>query len=329
MEERRKYSRALIAFYILVAYVVLQFLWWSFLLIRQSNQLYSEKLTLNSAFMSPAQSEVSKEEMQKDMRKVWYMIVGEGSVFLCILFLGVMRVRRSYYKEWELLTRQHTFLHSITHEFKSPVASLRLQLETMLKRNLTPEQQQKALSNAIEDTDRLDHLLEKTLTAARIDYGELPLVEDFVNLSVRLNELIDQIERGYPDRKIIRNIENNVFMKIDQWALESIITNLVENAFIYSPPEKPVTINLSWKQEKIQMITLEIVDEGIGISDKDKKKVFWKFYRTDETSGYKGTGLGLFLVEYLVKKHFGSIRVKDNKPQGSIFEISFSTLYNP
>lgn len=326
MEERKKYSRALITFYVLVVYVVLQFLWWSFLLVKQGNQLYHEKLTLNSAFMSPAQSEVSKGELQQDIKKVWYMIVGEGTVFICILFLGVTRVRRSYYKEWELLTRQHTFLHSITHEFKSPVASLRLQLETMLKRNLTHEQQQKALSNAIEDTDRLDMLLEKTLTAARIDYGELPLMEEFMNLSTRLNELIDQLERGYPHRKIVRSIQKNIFYKIDPWALESILTNLVENAFIYSPPEKPVLINLSWKDE---VITMQIIDEGIGVTDKDKKKVFWKFYRTDETSGYKGTGLGLFLVEYLVKKHFGTIIVKDNGKEGSIFEITFSTLKNP
>jgi signal transduction histidine kinase len=218
------------------------------------------------------------------------------------------------------VAKQKTFLHSVTHEFKSPVASMRLQLETLQKRSLTPEQQQQALANAIDDTDRLDKLIEKILMAARIDSGELPLHAEYVNLSEKLKEVIEQIIRSYPQRKVVTNIPDNIFLHIDPWALNSIVTNLMENAFLYSQADKAVEVILLPATNAIHLL---VKDQGIGIADSEKEKIFQKFYRSDATQGYKGTGLGLFLVDYFVKAHKGTIEIKNNKPQGSIFEINF------
>ena len=199
---------------------------------------------------------------------------------------------------------------------------MRLQLETMQKRNLSPDQQKQALANAIDDTERLDMLIEKTLMAARIDNGELPLHIEFVNLSEKLKEIMETISRSYPERNIITNMQHDIFLRIDPWALNSIFTNLLENAFLYSPADKAVTISLISERNTVK---LSVADQGIGIPDKEKKKIFQKFYRSDSTRGYKGTGLGLFLVDYFVKMHNGKITVKDNIPQGSIVEIAFQT----
>ncbi len=319
---KKKRSGALFTFYVLVIYVAVQFFWWSYLMVDQSHEIYARKMELISAYSSPEQSKVKKELLNKEMVKKWYMVAGEGTVFLSILVLGVLMVRRSFRKESELATKQNTFLHSITHEFKSPIASLRLQLETMQKRNLNLAQQEKALVNAIDDTERLDILIEKTLMAARIDNGELPMHVEFMNLSEKLKELVDQIGRSYPNRNIVTNIQNDVFLHIDPWALNSIVANLMENAFLYSPQEKTVVVGLKWEGNFVQ---LSVKDQGLGIVDKEKENIFRKFYRADSTKGYKGTGLGLFLVDYFVKAHQGTIVVKNNVPEGSIFELSFPT----
>jgi signal transduction histidine kinase len=320
--ENKVRSGALLIFYLLVGYVAVQFFWWSYVMIAQSEEIFNRKMELISAYSSPADSKMKQDLLRKDLVKKWYMVAGEGSVFLAIMALGVIMVRRSFRKESELVAKQNTFLHSITHEYKSPVASLRLQLETLQKRSLTPEQQQKALANAIDDTERLDILIEKTLMAARIDNGELPLHLEFMNLTEKVKELVTQICRSYPRRNVVTNIQDDIFLHIDPFALNCILSNLLENAFLYSPVDKTVVVNLK-KEGKI--ISLSVKDQGIGIDNKEKQHIFTKFYRSDSTQGYKGTGLGLFLVDYFVKVHEGTIEVKDNIPQGSIFEISFPT----
>jgi len=320
--ENKQRPGALLIFYILVIYVVIQFLWWSYLMIDQSQEIFTRKMELISAYSTPAVSKTEQGLLRREMLSKWYMVAGEGSVFLAILALGVLMVRRLFRKESDLVARQKAFLHSVTHEFKSPVASMRLQLETLQKRNLTSEQQQQALANAIDDTERLDNLIEETLLAARIDNDELHLQMEFTNLSVKLKEIIGQIQRSYPQRNVITSIQDGVFLHIDPWALNSIVRNLMENAFLYSAAGKPVTVTLSLGS---RMVHLSVKDEGIGVPDNEKKEIFKKFYRSESTKGYKGTGLGLFLVDYFVKMHEGKIEVKDNIPEGSIFEVSFPT----
>lgn len=300
----------------LVIYVVAQFFSWAYFMIDQSGEIYNGKIALLGANANPA----AQELLHKELVGKYYMVTGEGCVFLFILALGVIIIRRSFRKEAQLVAKQKTFLHSVTHEFKSPVASMRLQLETLQKRSLTPDQQQQALANAIDDTDRLDKLIEKILMAARIDSGEVLIHPELFNLSEKLREVIEQVKRSYPQRNVTANIVDDVFLYIDPWAFNSIVTNLMENAFIYSPGDKNVEINLTADTNRVY---LSVKDSGIGIPNQDKNKIFGKFYRSDSTQGYKGTGLGLFLVDYFVKAHNGKIELKDNKPQGSIFEISF------
>jgi len=269
--------------------------------------IYKQQLALNSDNIVALKTQLQAK---------YYMIIGEGSVFLGLMLLGIFQVRKAFKKESELLARQKTFLHSVTHEFKSPIASLRLQIETLLKRNLPTDMQQQALNNALEDTDRLDQLLEKILVAARIDNKELPIYPENLNISEKIKETITQVNRAYPARKIEQNISPNVYSYVDAWALSSITTNLIENALLYSAQDKTVAIELAQKGNNA---VLEIKDLGVGIPADERKKVFEKFYRLNSTS--KGTGLGLYLVDYFVKKHKGQITIKDNTPQGSIFEV--------
>jgi two-component system phosphate regulon sensor histidine kinase PhoR len=310
MSPKKQFPRALLPFYVLVIYVLVQFFWWSYLMVQQTK-------TINEQQVAMAIGDVTKQaHLSEELKRKWFMIAGEGSVFLGLMLLGIFQVRKAFRKESELLARQKTFLHSVTHEFKSPVASLRLQIETLLKRNLPNNLQQQALNNALEDTDRLDQLLEKILVAARIDNRELPVYPENLNVSDKIVEAITQASRAYPNRKIEQNIASNVFSYVDAWAFSSIVTNLLENALLYSPQDKAVEVSLSQKGNSAVLV---VKDFGKGIPPEERGNIFQKFYRLNTNS--KGTGLGLYLVDYFVKKHNGTITVKENSPEGSIFEV--------
>jgi len=152
--------------------------------------------------------------------------------------------------------------------------------------------------------------------AARIDNGELPLYPEQLNLSEKVKDVVLKIERSNPGRNIEQSIAENVITYMDKWAFSSIVTNLVENALLYSPKDKPVEVSLA---KNGNTIVLTVKDNGTGIPQEERAKIFQKFYRLGNAS--KGTGLGLYLVDYFVKKNKGSITVKENTPVGSIFEV--------
>ena len=101
------------------------------------------------------------------------------------------------------------------------------------------------------------------------------------------------------------------------------MNNLVENALIYSPKDRPVEVEL---KKNGSLTVLHIKDQGPGIPMDERRKIFQKFYRMSTSTGYKGTGLGLYLVDYFVKRHNGTLIVKENTPCGSIFEVVLETV---
>jgi K+-sensing histidine kinase KdpD len=262
-------------------------------------------------------------ELEQKLHKRWLMIAGEGMVFFVLLLSGFILVRNTFKKESALVQQQKNFLHSITHELKSPIASAKLQLETLLKRDLTQEKQNELLLNALHDTERLNHLVENILLAALVENNTFQLQREEVNLSEYLDKFLRQtIQKLSPKQKIEYNIQSNIFFSIDKASFPSIILNLLDNAIKYSDENSTIKIILSEKRNKI---LLSVSDEGVGIPEKEEENIFKKFYRigNEETRTTKGTGLGLYIVKELVEKHNGTITVKNNIPKGTVFEIMF------
>lgn len=258
------------------------------------------------------------------LHKRWLMISSEGAVFIFLLLLGGYQIRKTLKKETALAQQQKNFLLSVTHELKSPIASTKLQLQTLQKHELDREKQKEIISNAISDTDRLNNLVENILLAAKIENSIFSLHKENYNLSKYITEGINQTIKSFNYlQKIMLSIEPNIQMSIDRTSFPSIILNLLENAVKYSPENSTITIGLKKNNSEI---ILSVSDEGVGISDEEKKNIFQKFYRVgnEEVRKTKGTGLGLFIVKYLVEQHNGSITVKDNTPKGSVFEVTFS-----
>ena len=134
--------------------------------------------------------------------------------------------------------------------------------------------------------------------------------------------LVGQLTR-FPQRGIETNIQKDIYFTGDRLLLQIAVNNLLDNAIKYSPRESKVSVEL---RKENSTITLLIKDEGKGIEDEEKEKVFDKFYRTGNiyTKGAKGTGLGLFLTRKIIQQHNGSIIVTSNHPQGCNFVISFN-----
>jgi len=313
----KKSPRSLILFYILVAYVFIQFTWWTYSFFQLHSEIYALKLRLvNQMHAGNPEILFEKANLDQKLRSRMFQVIGEGGVFLILMMIAVWQTLQSLRKEVALGRQQKNFLLAVTHELKSPIASVKLYLQTLLKRELEREKQKEIVSRAIADTDRLGSLVENLLLATKIDRDGYVLHFEQLNISV----LVSEIVAAQPQHKRLKlEAGAEITMQADKLAFTSILSNLIENALKYSDGE--VTIKLL--QDK--NITLSVADSGNGIPAEEREKVFEKFYRigNEDTRKSKGTGLGLYIVKNLVERHNGTIQILENQPKGSVFEIKF------
>ncbi len=313
--------RPLVLFYLLVVYVILQFSWWTYLLIELNKEVYQQKIELMTA-SDPESTAEQEAYFSKQLKERWLMVAGEGFVFIAILVFGIYKTRQSFQKEFALARQQKNFLLSITHEFKSPLAAVKLNLQTIQKRDLEKEQRNSIITKALNETDRINNLIENALSAARIESHSYQIYKEEFNLTDCIySNIQSRIIPGAERRKIIVNLVDNVYMKGDAMAVSSLLLNLLENAEKYSSENSEIVITL---QQVKNAAVLSVADQGVGIPDPEKNKIFDKFYRigNEETRNTKGTGLGLFIVKHIVDFHRGDIKVMNNTPKGTIFKVT-------
>jgi len=303
-------SRPLLFFYILVIYVLLQFSWWAYLLIDLNHEVYAQS---ELAIEGGGLTAFDKKRM---------MVLGEGVVFLAILVFGIYKTREAFRKEFTLARQQRNFLLSVTHEFKSPLSAIKLGLQTIQKRNLEPSQLQKIVGSAIGETNRINALIEDTLTAARIESRNFELNRELVDWSDCCMSVAQQKSLEWEGlRELITDIQDGIRVQGDQQALISVLVNLVDNAHKYTPLEGSITVRL---KSVGQSAILEVIDTGPGIPANERHSVFQKFYRlgNEETRSTTGTGLGLYIVKNLVDLHKGKVSISDHHPQGAVFKVT-------
>ena len=253
------------------------------------------------------------------------MILGEGAVFIVVFLVGAYNLHKSINKERKLQEQKKNFLLSVTHELKSPLASIKLYMETIQKRKLTHEQITDFAGKCLLDVDRLNDMVENMLLASKIDNQSYTFPKEQFNLSVLVDSVVNRLQINKCDfnqQLINAEIEPKIEISGDRFALTSVVTNLIENAVKYSSPCAEVNVRLFKKDSQVFLM---VADHGIGIADNEKSRIFEKFYRVgnEDTRNTKGTGLGLYIVKHVLEKHQASIRVKDNIPEGSVFEIVF------
>ncbi len=289
--------KPLIIFYALSIYVLSEIIWWAYLL-------------------------VSVEPERKGM------IIGEGAIFLLIFLTGAYYLQKTLRKEKKLQEQQKNFLLSVTHELKSPLASIKLYIQTILKRDLDKAQIHSFLNNSLKDIERLDDLVENMLIATRIENHSYSFPKEEFNFSELVKKVASRLQiHSCSSQTIITELQPDVVLTGDKFALSLVVSNLVENAVKYSPPCAEIKVKL---EDKNNTVLFSVEDKGMGISEAEKLRIFDKFYRvgSEETRKTKGTGLGLYIVKQVLEKHKAYIKVKNNKPTGTIFEVTFNSNGN-
>ena len=325
----RSLFQPLVVFYVLVAYILATFFWWSTLHFQKNEVSFNDNIYIlgleykdeGKPVVGIAESKEYLELVDKKKRQD-FMIVGEGMAFLLILALGIFRIHSGFRKELMLNRQQRNFLLSITHELKSPIASIKLALQTLAKRKLSEENRDKLVNNSLQDTERLKNLVNNLLMAAKLDGESVIFAQESQNLSNILVEIVNGFQNKHSKERVIDfDIDDGLMVLGDRTALSSVFINLVENAIKYSERGDAIFVNAFLKDEKV---IVKVLDTGLGIEEEEKKKIFKKFYRVgnEDTRKTKGTGLGLFIVRQLIKLHQGSIWVSNNQPKGSVFSIT-------
>jgi len=302
--------------------MILAFGWWSFHLWQQNDRLL-EREKMIVALQHPQVGIETTQEYNIAL-KAWgsgrRMVIAEGLFFIACLIWGLRVIRSSAAREVSLARQRRNFMLSITHELKSPIASLRLVLETMIKRNLSPEQRTPLLNNGLKDADRLQNLVESLLLAARLEDNWRPMHEP-VRFDLIAKETVEGLQVRFPESDIRIHIPEGLpAVQADKMGLTAIVQNLLENALKYSSENAPVELSAEQVGNKFRF---RVADQGQGIPDAEKKAVFDKFYRmgNEETRDTTGTGLGLYIVNQVLKAHGGSIQITDNLPHGTVFTI--------
>ncbi len=317
--------RPILFLYILATYILVQFCWWAYLLIDLNNEVIDHRIE-NVRLKSESKESQRKEiqYLEEKIKQRRWMVIGEGSVFLILLVLGSTLSIKAFKKEVDLARQQKNFLLSITHEFKSPLASIKLYLQTILRHNLEREKEISFINNAIYDTERLNNLVENALLANLINHKGYSFNLEDINLSAFVRLIAQKFQTVPNHEKINMQIQDGIHIMGDKNALHLLLSNLLENAWKYSPEEKSIGVKLESTKDFIRLC---VSDEGIGIPDEFKTKIFQKFFRIgkEETRQTKGTGLGLFIVKHVVEGHKGKITVLDNIPQGTIICADFKS----
>lgn len=308
---------------LLLAYIISAILFWGFSLQKQSARIYElEKVILNSEIDSTINtalynSKVATLDATKSSRKKQYW--GEGSTFLIIILIGAAVVYSSFRRSIRLAKQQNNFILAVTHELKSPIAGIKLNLQTLERHELPEDKKAKLIERSVFEANRLNDLCNNMLMVSRIEGRQYKAAKDKFNLSELVEDSINDYSDRYPNRFQLNEYEDKYVIG-DRTLILMAINNLLENAIKYSPSDEPIECVLS---NKNNYAVIEVKDLGIGIHEDEKNKIFNKFYRvgSEETRKTKGTGLGLYLTSKIIKQHKGKITVKDNTPKGCIFEI--------
>ena len=256
----------------------------------------------------------------------YWTLLPVGTTFIVLLLLGVVWYLVLSIKAINLTRRQSNFIDSVTHELKSPIASMKLYLQTLNRREVTPREQTDFYCFMLEDVERLDHLINQMLDAGRLDTA--PDADEFEDIA--LDELLQQCADAVCLRyRVPRSTvayqtsgDDPCVVRGRPVDLDMIFRNLLDNAVKYagSPPAVEVSVG---RTSDGQTLTI-IGDNGRGIPPKMRRKIFGRFVRLGlELEREKpGTGLGLYIVRTLVRRLRGRIRVRDREQgAGTVFEV--------
>lgn len=316
---KKKLALITVAYWLVLAYAIAALLFWFIALNNQSNQMISLKLEGLNKNSSNYEQQVNQLTSTQKRKKAQYL--GEGITFLAIILLGATFVYKAIRKQLRLSAQQQNFLMAVTHELKTPIAVTQLNLETLKKRKLEPEKQEKIINNTLLEANRLNNLCNNILFSSQFEANAYVNNWEEVELDCLINQIVEQHKKRNATATYVTHLQELNILG-DKVLLEILINNLLDNAIKYSPTPANITISLENKNNKA---LFSVSDNGIGVSAIEKIKIFDKFYRVgaENRRTTKGTGLGLFLCKKITEVHKAQILVSNNLPQGTTFTVEF------
>jgi two-component system, OmpR family, phosphate regulon sensor histidine kinase PhoR len=265
--------------------------------------------------------------LQSEHSGVYWTLLAVGATFFVLVLVGVVFYLVLSVKAIRLNQRQSNFIDAVTHEFKSPIASLKLYLQTLTRHQVTDEQQADFRQFMLEDLERLDHLIDHLLDAARLEHSDKATEAKDVSLDDLLTHVAKLACERYrlPDDTIQLRLQPTV-VHARPADLEIVFRNLLDNALKYSGEKPQVEVETFCGNN--DHVTARIGDNGPGIPIHLRRKIFGRFVRLGSELERKtaGTGLGLYIVRTLVKRMGGKIQVHSKVgSSGTVFEVELPT----
>jgi len=248
-----------------------------------------------------------------------------GMIFFALIITGLVLNTIFLVREIRRNEQHDAFLNAVTHELKTPIASIRLYLETLNSRDVSEEKRREFYNIMLADSNRLLSTVEQVLQASRTREKDRILNVSEIPLAQLLRESIEIIRTRYElEETAISFSEKSGEIKIpgDEAELQTVFVNLLDNAVKYSGEDVKITLRLRNPNDK--NVEIRIKDEGIGLNEADMKRIFKRFYRVPNlsTQKVKGTGLGLNIVRAIIKKHGGRIRAESKgEGKGTTFVV--------
>ena len=255
----------------------------------------------------------------------WPVMVG-GILLLVLILVGVYIIFVYWNRQSNLYAKQRDIISQVTHELKSPLASIQLHLETIRLRRISGEKLEAFVGTMLSDTDRLHYLINNLLMAARLEQRRKPSERRLTDCSALLTEYVERERTGLPQGgSITLETEPGVRLLVDPEEMGIVLRNLFENAMLYSPGSPEITVRLARSGGVVQ---LTVQDRGRGLERSELKKVFDMFYRVQQSGeNVRGTGLGLYIVATIVRGYGGKAAVESaGAGQGCTFIITLPAV---
>lgn len=256
----------------------------------------------------------------------------EGSFFLLVIIAGVGVLARAMRQDTQLRKRQQNFVAAVSHEFKSPIASMRLSAETLQMRRLEPDKQERILQRLVDDLDRLETTVVNILDTARVEEGALELEATRMDVSSVVEQVVQDLTMRAREAGVTieTDLEESLEVEADPVAMRSVLRNLLDNALKATESKVAESEDAGRPRGHIRVgasregrfVRVQVSDDGVGFAPEEGQHLFKKFYRPgDEMQREsRGSGLGLYLVEQFVKLDGGRVEAHSaGKGQGAVF----------
>ncbi len=263
-------------------------------------------------------------------RRVGLLVL--GVIFFGAIIAGLVLNTIFLVREMRRNDQQDSFLNAVTHELKTPLTSIRLYLQTLERRKVDDDQRREFYRLMLKDTDRLLGTVEQVLKASEVRQRSARKNWTEVNFSAIIRESLElaQLRNGLSSNELHFGSEppGHITLMGNAEELRTAVANLLENAIKYSGPQRKIVVDILTPD--LDTVLLQVRDNGVGIPGPELKSIFKRFYRvpSDGTGQVKGSGLGLFIVRSIVRRHGGeAFAESEGRGQGSTFTIRLPRVY--